>query len=252
MTVLAFEGTYSILYRDFGFPTGSGYTRGYIARPDQTGAFPLVVVLAGIDGITPSLKDLCRRLARHGFATVAPDLTRGTHPGKNAPDDELFASYAAIGDRRAMADIAQAIAFIFEDDAEWAVEGPVGMIGIDTGGRFAMTYAAHRGGVGALVVAYTPLAGDDDREHPVAETLPLITAPTVGLFGDSDDLIPSEGVDAAQQLNPHGQWILYEGVGHAFLDDDRESYHPGASSDALARILAMMRTHLPQPVIPSG
>ena len=248
MTVLAFEGTYSILYRDFGLPTGSGYTRGYIARPDAKGEFPLVIVLSGIDGITASLKAMCRSLARNGFAAVAPDLTRGAHPGKDAADAELFASYAAIPDRRAMADISQAIEFVFEDDAEWAVEGPVGMVGIDTGGRFAITYTALRGGVGALAVAYTPLAGDDDREHPVADTLPLVGAPTLGLFGADDDLIPAEGVDAAQQLNPHGQWILYEGVGHAFLDDDADTYHSGAASDAMARLLSLLRTNLPQPV----
>lgn len=252
MTVLAFEGTYPILYRDFGLPTGSRHTTGYIARPDRTGSFPLIIVLAGIDGITPSVKDLCRKLARHGFAAVAPDLTRGAHPGRDAASGALFAMYAAISDRRVMADIDQAIAFVAEDDAEWAVDGPAGLIGIDIGGRFAIIHAAHRRGIGALAVASAPLAGDEDRDHPVADALGMLAMPVLGLFGDEDELIPPQGVDAAQQLNPHGQWILYQGVGHDFLDEDSDQYNAGAAGDAFQRILALMTAHLPAPVVPAG
>ncbi len=252
MTVLAFEGTYPILYRDFGLPTGSAYTEGYIARPDRTGSYPLIFVLAGLDGITPTIKDICRRLARHGYAAVAPDLTRGNHPGRGASEAALFATYAGISDRRAMADIEQAYWFVTEDDSDWTVDGPAGIVGIDIGGRFGIIHAANRPGVAALAVAYTPLAGDEDRDHSVADALGRLVMPVLGLYGDSDPLVPAESVDAAQHLNPHGQWILYQGVGHDFLDEDSPSYDAGAAGDAFQRIVGLMRAHLPQPVLPEG
>lgn len=247
MAVQPHEGSFNILYRDFDFPAGTGFAPGYMARPDQSGSFPLLVILAGIDGIRPYLKAMCRGLARHGFAVIAPDLSRGTHPGIHASIEAQIASYNRLSDRRAMADVDAAIRFAVNDDAGWADPGPHGLVGIDLGGRLAIVYGAHHPEVGALTVAYAPLAGDEDRDYPVAEVLGSLAMPVLGLYGDADVLVPAEGVDAAQQMNPHGQWLLYEGVGHGFLDDDAATYHGGAAADGLARIVALMSTHLAVP-----
>ncbi len=246
MTVLPFEGTYPILYREFDLPSGSGLTTGYLARPDQYGEFPVVIVLAGIDGITPSLKDLCRQLARHGFSAVAPDLTRGDHPGEDASLEAKIAAYQAIPDRRALADIDDTYWFCMQDDADWALDGPAGVFGVDTGGRFALLYAATRDHVAAVSVAYAPLGGDDERDYSVADALRSMRLPVLGLYGDQDELIPVESVDAAQQLNPHGRWLLYQGVGHEFLDADDAAYHDSAAKDALHRLYGWMESQLPK------
>ena len=119
------------------------------------------------------------------------------------------------------------------------------MIGIDVGGQFAITFAAHRRRlVGALCVAYTPLAGDEDRELRVADALEMLPMAVLGLYGADDELVPVESVDEAQRRNPHGKWILYEGVGHDYLDDDSDSYHAGAAGDTLARLLALLAATL--------
>lgn len=245
MAVLQHEGTIEILYRDFAMPTGARFTTGYLARPDRIGAYPLVMLVPPLRGITSFVKDLARRLARNRYAVLVPDLTRGAHPGPDAPFDDLVAAYHRIRVRRALTDIDDAIAFAFADPAGWAREGRVGMVGIDVGGRFAITYAAHRQRqVGALCVAYAPLAGDEDRKFRVADALEMLPMPVLGLYGSEDGLVPPEGVDEAQRRNGHGQWILYEGVGHDFLDDDSDSYHHGATSDALARLLALLAATL--------
>ena len=245
MAVLQHEGTIEILYRDFAMPTGARFTTGYLARPDRIGAYPLVVLLPPLRGITPYVKDLARRLARNRYAVLVPDLTRGAHPGSEASFEDLVAAYRRVRARRAIADIDDALAFAFNDSAGWAREGKVGVIGIDVGGRFAITYAAYRQRqVGALCVAYAPLAGDEDRRLKVADALEMLPMPVLGLYGAQDQLVPPEGVDEAQRRNPHGQWILYEGVGHDFLDDDSDSYHHGAASDTLARLLALLNATL--------
>ena len=245
MAVLQHEGTIEILYRDFAMPTGARFTTGYMARPDRIGAYPVVVLLPPLRGIAPFVKDLARRLARNRYAVLVPDLTRGAHPGPEAPFEDLVAAYRRVRARRAIADIDDALAFAFNDPAAWAREGKVGVIGIDVGGRFAMTYSAHRQRqVGALCVAYAPLAGDEDRQLKVADALEMLPMPVLGLYGAQDHLVPAEGVDEAQRRNEHGQWILYEGVGHDFLDDDSDSYHHGAASDTLARLLALLSATL--------
>ena len=245
VAVLQHEGTIEILYRDFAMPTGARFTEGYLARPDRIGAYPLVVLLPPLRGITPFVKDLARRLARNRYGVLVPDLTRGAHPGPDASFDDLVAAYRDVRGRRALADIDDALSFAFNDPAGWAREGKVGVLGIDVGGRFAITYAAHRQRlVDALCVAYAPLAGDEDRELQVADALEMLPMAVLGLYGAQDDLVPAVGVDEAQRRNPHGTWILYEGVGHDFLDDDSASYHPGAASDMTARLLAFLATTL--------
>lgn len=245
MAVLQHEGTIEILYRDFAMPSGAGFTTGYLSRPDRIGDYPLVVLLPPLRGITPFVKDLARRLARNGYAVLVPDLTRGAHPGPEAPFDDLIATYNGIRDRRVLADIDDAVAFALADPAGWARPGKIGLVGIDVGGRFAITYAAHRRrSVGVLCVAYAPLAGDEHRALPVVEALEMLAMPVLGLYGEEDHLVPAAGVDEAQRLNPHGRWILYEGVGHDYLDDDTDSYHHAATGDTLARLLRLLAATL--------
>ncbi len=245
LAVLAHEGTIEILYRDFAMPTGSGFSNGYLARPDRVGAYPLVILLAPLGGIVPFVKDLARRLARNSYAVLVPDLTRGRHPGAEAPFDDLVAAYHQTSDRRVLADIDDAVAFAFADPAGWARPGPIGLLGVDVGGRFGLLYAAHRQReVGVLGVMYAPLGGDENRSLTVEQSLEMLPMPVLGLYGAADDLVSAESVDEAQRLNPHGRWILYDDVGHDYLDDSSPSYHHGAASDSQARILGLLKATL--------
>ncbi|MCY3580323.1 MAG: dienelactone hydrolase family protein [bacterium] len=241
MAVLQHEGTLEILYRDFAMPSGAGFTNGYMARPDRIGDYPLVVLLPPLDGIVPFVKDMARRLARHGYAVLVPDLTRGRHPGPEASFDDLASAYNEISDRRARADIEDAVSFALADPAGWARPGRIGMVGIDVGGRFALVYAAYRQQtVGALCVIYAPLTGDGHRQLPAAEALEMLPMPVLGLYGADDELVSVAEVDQAQGLNPHGRWIVYEGVGHHYLDDDSDSYHHAAVGDTMSRLLKLL------------
>jgi carboxymethylenebutenolidase len=93
------------------------------------------------------------------------------------------------------------------------------------------------------------LTGDEDREHEVADYLDHLPVPVLALYGQDDDLIAVETVDEAQRRNDHGQWLLYEGAGHGFLDIAGDGYEPAAAEDAWARILAFFRATLPPPEI---
>ena len=245
MVVLDHEGKIEILYREYPMPAGSAFITGYLARPDRIGKYPVVVLLAGLTGITPAIKDLARYFARNGYSTLVPDLTRGAHPGSDADFGDLIAAYDDVDDRRAMVDIEDAVSWAVNDTAAWARDGKYAVVGVDVGGRFAIAHAAHhQTEVAALCVAYTPLAGDEARNLPVIDALEMLPMAVLGLFGAEDELVPAESVDKAQRLNAHGRWIRYEGVGHDFLDDDTELYHAGAAGDAKARILATLNATL--------
>ena len=90
------------------------------------GVYPVVVLLPPLRGITSFVKALARRLARNRYGVLVPDLTRGRHPGSGAPVDDLLAAYQGVPDRRALADIDDAVAFAFNDPASWARDGKIG------------------------------------------------------------------------------------------------------------------------------
>ena len=245
MAVLKHEGSIEILYRDYPMPAGSGFSDGYLARPDRVGSYPVVVLLTGLRGVTPAMKDLARRFARHGYSTLVPDLTRGDHPGDEAPLGDQVAAYDRTDDRRSIVDIEDAVSWAMNDSADWARNGKYALVGLDIGGRFAILHAAHhQHEVAALIVAYAPLAGDEGRSMHVADVLDKLPMAVLGLYGADDEYVPVAGVDEAQLLNGHGRWIRYEGVGHDFLDGDLDTYHSGAASDAHSRILATLAATL--------
>jgi carboxymethylenebutenolidase len=239
--VLSHEGTYPILYGTWPIPVGAGHRDGYIARPDEAGQFPVVFVVPGIDGMGSLEKDICRRLARTGVAALSLDLYRD---GKDDLD-----SYNRLTDDRALTDLDELHEFVVSDDVVWNVSEKIGLLGTDIGGRFALIKAATRDWVNSVAVCYSPLTGDEDREHQVAAFLDHLPVPVLGLYGVSDDLIDAASVDEAQRRNDHGQWLLYDDVGHGFLDIEADGFDQSASDDAFERLSAFFGAALPKAIV---
>jgi carboxymethylenebutenolidase len=241
LAVLAHEGTYPIMYGSHPIPIGAGHRTGYLARPDEAGVFPVVIVIPGLEGMTSFEKDLCRRMARAGLAALTIDLYRS--------DAEPLAAYTDLGDTRALTDLDELYEFVLSDDVAWNAGKEVGLLGIDIGGRFALIKASRSPWVGSVAVCYTPLAGDEDRDSPVGGVLGNLPVPVLGLYGAADDLIDVGSVDEAQTRNQHGRWLLYEGAGHGFLDPDSPAFDQAASDDGIARLIAFFEQTLPEAVV---
>lgn len=241
MAVLPHEGTYPVMYGSYAVPVGAGFRRGYLARPDRSGSFPAVIVVPDLDGVSSHERGLCRSLARNGVAAVAVDL----HRRPVEPGDQALAAYHELSDGEALRTLEETWQFLDSDDTPWANPGKVGVLGLDVGGRFAIIAGAHRPWVGAVGVAYAPLTGDEERAHPVAEMLGHLGVPVLGIYAQDDELIATETVDEAQRRNQGGDWLLYQGVGHGFLDEDGDHYDEGAAADAALRFSRFFIGHLP-------
>lgn len=239
--MLSHEGTYPILYGSLPIPVGSAHRNGYLARPDESGKVPTVFVLPDLDGLSSVEKDLCRRLARRGFAALSIDIYAKLGDGLDL--------YNELSDDRALYVIEELHRYLISDDVVWNVTDDVGILSSDVGGRFGLIKAATRDWVRSLVVCYAPLTGDEEREHQVADYLHHLPVPVLGLYGANDDLIDSSTVDEAQRRNDHGQWLLYDNVGHGFLDIDGDNFDQSAADDAMARIVAFFEATLPDPQI---
>lgn len=242
MAVLAHEGTYPIMYGPWPIPVGTTHRTGYIARPDESGVFPVVIVVPDLNGLNSFEKDLCRQLARAGIAAVAIDLYE--HASDNPLDD-----YHRLSDSRALSDLDEVYEFVMSDDVSWMAGDKVGLLGLDVGGRFALMKAARASWVGGLVCVGTPLTGDENREVQVADHLDHLPVPVLAMYGVEDELVDVSTVDEAQTRNSHGQWLLYAGAGHGFLDPTSDGYEASAAGDAMERIKAFFEATLPQAIV---
>lgn len=241
MAVLPHEGTYPVMYGTYSTPAGSSYRSDYLARPDAVGSFPVVLIVRDAGPISSHIKSVARFLARRGFAVLAMNLAPAggsrDHNGIGPSDTDVDV----------LAQLDETYRFLAAEDVEWALTEPVGILGIESGGRLAVMAAALRRWVGPVGVVYSPLAGDEDRRYPVARQLGRLSGPVLGIYAADDETIPAASVDTAQSNNPHGQWLLYEGVGAGFVNENHSNYNEAASRDALARLAGFFAASLPAP-----
>lgn len=222
MSVQTHEGVYPILYGAYDLPVGSRHSPGYLARPDQAGRFPPVLV-APEAGIHPFHKDLCRRLARHGHAAIAVDP-------------------ASTG-VRTVAFLHEAHEFVASSDITWAAHERAGIVGLGTGGHAGLVYGADHPNVRAVVLVSTPLLGPEE----LTNALPRLSVPVLGLYAVAD--ANRSGLDGGRISQ--ASFVVYRDVGGSFLDAGSVDYDAAAAGDAYGRMTEFLTDSL-SPEQPDG
>jgi carboxymethylenebutenolidase len=234
---------------------GTAIELGYLARPARTA--PGVVMLHDVWGLSDHTRDLARRLAAEGFAVLAVDLYRRL-PEAKVTDPGRF--IRGLSDPDVLAEVQGAVDHLAGGAAS---DHRVGITGFCMGGQYTILAAAGCRGLSAAVPFYGMLSHEHGLLAPASgEALdparkprsPLdagaaVRCPTLALFGRDDPFIPVDDVRAFErQLARSGQLcevVLYEGAGHAFMNDTRPEMHrPAAALDAWARLVAWLRRHL--------
>ncbi len=198
----------------------------FCSLPASPPPWPGVVVVMEGMGLTPQLLRTCERLAREGYAAVAPDLY--WRFGGSDPD---------VGDRNfrqltpeeARADIVEVVARVRDLGA-----ATVGITGFCMGGTFA--YLAAVSGVDVDAAAAFYGAG-------IAQNLGEPYVPLVLFFGGNDPYISRDDI-AEVEKHHAGQVVVYENAGHGFLRDGSEAYDEEAATDAWRRLLEFFGEHL--------
>jgi carboxymethylenebutenolidase len=201
-----------------------------------------IVLHPDIMGLRPLFDDLCRRLATHGFAVVAPEpFARApaeeiTEPaGRMAlvkdMDDEL-----QIGDLEAAADY-----LVIRDDVN-----EVAVIGFCMGGMQVLKAAAM--GRFDRAVAFYGMIRPPDGWTGDKTRVPLDTAaevcPTLAIFGGKDEYTPAadiEALRAAWASRPDCEIVVYADAEHGFVHaPERPAHRPDDAADAWRRALEFL------------
>ena len=240
MSVLKGEGRVVILYGTASIPLGPRTYSGYLARPDLTGEWPTILLVPSAWGITSSVKDVCRRLARHGFAVLAPDLYRGAAPARSADAEAAAEAMEAVTDERAWGDLESFIEFLANPAGFWSsAEHGFGLLGMGGGGRWAMI-AADRSPLPVALGLVGPVI--NDGASPVS-----IGIPVLGMSGRDDAGASPSAVAALREANPQTEWIIYESVSADYWDDYLAAYDGEVAADTLERLTVFFERHLPGP-----
>ena len=239
------------------YPAPDGFALpAFVARPEGDGPFPVVVVVSEIFGVHEYIRDVCRRLARAGYAAIAPAFfVRVEDPAPLADMQRVQQIVAAAGYEQVMGDVSATLDWA--SSQLWADSDKVGITGWCWGGKVVWQAAARFAAIDAGVAWYgrlapaanaTPEQVAGGRPWPVDVAADL-KAPVLGLYGEADRGIPLDTVEAMraalQRAGQTGSGIhVYPAAPHGFHADYRDSYRAADAADGWAKLLAFFEGRL--------
>ena len=202
----------------------------FVAEPSGDGPFPAVIMLHEFWGLRESITSKAELLAEEGYLVVAPDTYRGAVTYRLPR-----AIYLALSTPQARVD--QDLDAVFT----WLANRPdvdadrIMVMGFCYGGGKALRYSLHNDEIAATGVFYGELMDDP----AIVAGLP---GPVLGIFGAEDQRPSPEDVAGFQMALeaagvPH-QITLYDGVGHAFVEDAAGIRSGGAQGEAWTEFVA--------------
>lgn len=244
MSVLQGEGKYPILFGSTSIPGASRVRRGYLARPNLTGEWPSVVLVPSIFGISPSIKDVCRRLARQGLAVVSLDLYDGGGPERGAAAEDFLTATSELNEQMVLNGLLDVVAFISNPAGFWSsAEHGFGVLAVGGGVRFAAPLAevTQPEGLGLVYASQTVM---------VNSRLAAYGGPILGIWGADDEVADLDAARRLREEHRRTEVVIYGDVDHAFLDDSHDDFDEAAAGDAIDRLSVFFLKHLPPP--PAG
>ncbi|MDE2577062.1 MAG: dienelactone hydrolase family protein [Rhodospirillales bacterium] len=229
-------------------PVTDGRLPGYFARPVGAGPFPIVLVNEEIFGVHAYIKDICRRLAKLGYAAIAPEIyARLADLSKMTDASQIFAQVISKApDATMLSDLDSAVAYAAAHGGDIA---RLGVTGFCRGGRNTWMYAAHNPRLKAAVAWYGPILGTPSaiQPHTVMDIAGDIHCPLLGLYGGKDGSIREADVQAAaakaRAAGKTVEIVFYPDAGHGFHADYRPSYKPVDAADGWTRMQAWFRNY---------
>ena len=230
----------------------SGTMPSYLARPQGDGKFPAVVVVQEAFGLNKHIKEVADRIAREGYAALAPDLYYREKDAVVGYDNLQDAIRLMMGlwDEKIVVDMKGAIdhlkaqAFVRADR--------IGVTGFCMGGRVTFLTACRNADVKAAVPFYGGGIGNaqPSERTPKAplEYADQLRCPMLLFFGENDPFIPLDEVEKIKQrltqLKKTSETIVYPGAPHGFFCNERDSYRADAAKDAWERLTTFFAQHL--------
>ncbi|TMG71534.1 MAG: dienelactone hydrolase family protein, partial [Betaproteobacteria bacterium] len=158
---------------------GAARLAGYLARPKQSGSFPIVLVCHENRGLTRHVEDVARRVAKAGYVGIAVDLLSREGGTAKHGFDAIPGILGKAAPARHVQDFQSGLAYARSQP--FARADRVGMTGFCFGGAVTWRVAAAVPDLRAAV----PFYGVPVQESDV----PKIGAAVLAIYGGLDDRI---------------------------------------------------------------
>jgi carboxymethylenebutenolidase len=227
--------------------TPDGPMELYEATPDREARSGVVVIQEAF-GVNDHIKDVTRRFAGEGYHAVAPALFHRAGGGTASYEDfsTVLPLYEGLTDDGILIDVDAALAHL---RARGVADEHIGIVGFCFGGRVTFLVALERA-LGAAVGFYGGgiVHGRFPQFPPLIDRAAQLRTPWLGLFGDRDQGIPVDDVEALRAASSEAavdtEIVRYADAEHGFHCDVRPAYNPEAAADAWGRTLAWFDAHL--------
>jgi carboxymethylenebutenolidase len=225
----------------------------YLARPDEAGPRPAVIVLQEIFGVNTEVKRISDLLASTGYVALAINYYHRTDPELNEPYTQEglqngFAAAAHVTRATMKADISAAIDYL--NTLDFVSFNHVATWGFCFGGSVAFISATLPGlsaavsFYGGMIAAPFP-SGEPEALADVAD----VRCPILLAFGGKDAYIPAAAVEkiSAGLTAAHKKFELqvYPDSDHAFFRDSSAAIDSSKDvADAWDLVQAFLKVHL--------
>lgn len=264
----------TIQEKEFTIKTHDGTDmRVFTASPEDGGDHPAVLVIMEIWGLTPFIRDVCRRLAEQGYETLAPHLYSrkdqvdvfteenimdamrpfwGLPPEKRGDETAIQEILSKASDaskqivdrimfnrkdaeRDMVKDLEAAYGYLFKGKSE----ENRGVVGFCLGGGLAFQLSTQVP-FSASVIFY----GANPRN---IDDLANIKGSVLGLYAGEDGSINNGLPELLENVVKHKtdfEMKIYPGTYHAFFNHTSMSYSKEASDEAWKRVSEFYASHL--------
>jgi len=242
---------------EVAFPAPDGFQLpAFVARPDGDGPFPVVIVSSEIFGVHEYIRDICRRLAKAGYAAVAPAFfNRVEDPAPLSDMQRIQQIVGAAGYEQVMGDVSATLDWVSQQ--RWAKGDRIGITGWCWGGKVVWQACARFAVLDAGVAWYgrlAPAAAATPEQISSGQPWPVdladdLKCPVLGLYGAEDRGIPLPSVEAmrsalARAGQTSSEIVVYPGAPHGFHADYRDSYRAADAADGWGKLLAFFGARL--------
>jgi carboxymethylenebutenolidase len=227
----------------------SGYLVYSVSNQDQNNTtnalatrqtkLPGIVMIHENRGLNENIKDSADILARQGYVVLAVDLFGEVTADPNRARE--LSSAVRNNPGPAIENMKSAVRYLGTLDNVNASR--IASIGWCFGGAQSLQLALNSQDqpLAATIIYYGRLVNDTNE-------LSKIKWPVLGIFGDQDDSISVDSVNAfGRGLNETGvtnEIYIYPGVGHAFANPSNDNYAPAETADAWRKTLEFLKKYV--------
>ncbi len=225
----------------------------YFVAPDDQHEWPAIIFYMDAPGIREELYNMARRVAKHGYACILPDLYHRygqlrfkTYQRPESATAVYLAAYHGLTDEDINDDTAAVIGYL--DSQPQIQPGAIGSVGFCMSGRFITTTAKKFPDRFACAASFygTRLVTEDDNSPHLH--LKGITAELYYGFGTLDKYTPPEYIqtfrEALDDADLRYEMDVFDGVDHGYAFVERAPYDPAAAELSWDKVFALFERNL--------